>query len=85
VQSALRKARELGLITVQNRDRHGQRNLPNVVRIIAGVAERRRLVDTWLTAKHKDRYSDQKIEAVCKELDEAEQQGAIPAEPSTVP
>jgi hypothetical protein len=32
VQSALRKARELGLI---NRGRHGQRNLTNVVRIIA--------------------------------------------------
>jgi hypothetical protein len=29
----------------------------------------------------KDRYSDQEIEAVCKELDEAEQLGAIP--PST--
>jgi hypothetical protein len=26
VQIALRKARELGLITVQNRGRHGQRN-----------------------------------------------------------
>jgi hypothetical protein len=38
-----------------------------------------------------DRYSDQEIEAVCKELDEAEQQGAIPlrqaqeAEPQTIP
>jgi hypothetical protein len=87
VQSALRKARELGLITVQNRGR-----LTNVVRIIApewlawlqlGDGERRRLVDTWLTATFgfKDRYSDQEIEAVCKELDEAEQLGAIP--PST--
>ena len=91
-ESALRKARELGLITMQNRGR-----LTNVVRIIApewlawpqlGDGERRRLVDTWLTARFgfKDRYSDQEIEAVCKELDEAEQQGAIPAaEPSTVP
>jgi hypothetical protein len=35
VQRALRKARELGLIIVQNRGRHGQRNLTNVVRIIA--------------------------------------------------
>jgi hypothetical protein len=35
VQSALRKARELGLITVQNRGRHGQRNLTNVVQLIA--------------------------------------------------
>jgi hypothetical protein len=93
----LRKARELGLITVQNRGR-----LTNVVRIIApewlawlqlGDGERRRLVDTWLTATFgfKDRYSDQEIEAVCKELDEAEQQGAFPlrpaqeTEPSTVP
>jgi DNA-binding transcriptional ArsR family regulator len=86
-KSALRKARELGLITVQNRGR-----LTNVVRIIApewlawlqlGDGERRRLVDTRLTATFgfKDRYSVQEIEAVCKELDEAEQQGAIP--PST--
>ena len=85
-----RKARELGLITVQNRGR-----LTNVVRIIApewlawlqlGDGERRRLVDTRLTASFKDRYSVQEIEAVCKELDEAEQLGAIPAaEPSTVP
>jgi hypothetical protein len=86
-RALLRKARELGLITVQNRGR-----LTNVVRIIApewlawlqlGDGERRRLVDTWLTATFgfKDRYSDQEIEAVCKELDEAEQQGAIP--PST--
>ena len=53
-KSALRKARELGLITVQNRGR-----LTNVVRIIApewlawlqlGDGERRRLVDTRLTA-----------------------------------
>src|SRR5271169_2383017 len=69
-KSALRKARELGLITVQNRGR-----LTNVVRIIApewlawpqlGDGERRRLVDTWLTARFgfKDRYSDQEIEAV---------------------
>jgi hypothetical protein len=91
-KSALRKARELGLITVQNRGR-----LTNVVRIIApewlawlqlGDGERRRLVDTRLTATFgfKDRYSVQEIEAVCKELDEAEQLGAIPAaEPSTVP
>jgi hypothetical protein len=96
VQSALRKARELGLIIVQNRGRNGQRNLTNVVRIIApewlawlqlGDGERRRLVDTWLTATFgfKDRYSDQEIEAVCKELDDAEQLGATPAaEPSTV-
>jgi hypothetical protein len=53
-KSALRKACELGLIIVQNRGR-----LTNVVRIIApewlawlqlGDGERRRLVDTWLTA-----------------------------------
>jgi hypothetical protein len=88
-----RKARELGLITVQNRGR-----LTNVVRIIAlewlawlqlGDGERRRLVDTRLTATFgfKDRYSVQEIEAVCKELDEAEQLGAIPsrAELSIVP
>jgi hypothetical protein len=51
--------------------------------VAAAGRERRRLVDTWLTATFgfKDRYSDQEIEAVCKELDEAEQQGAIP--PST--
>jgi hypothetical protein len=83
----LRKARELGLIAGQNRGR-----LTNVVRIIApewlawlqlGDGKRRRLAAMWLTATFgfKDRYSDQEIEAVRKELDEAEQQGAIP--PST--
>jgi hypothetical protein len=84
-------------LTVQNRGR-----LTNVVRVIApewlawlqlGDGERRRLVDTWLTATFgfKDRYSDQEIETVCKELDEAERQGAIPlrqaqeTEPQTIP
>jgi hypothetical protein len=33
--AVVRKAHELSLITVQDRGRHGQRNLPNVVRIIA--------------------------------------------------
>jgi hypothetical protein len=37
-----------------------------------GKAEAR---NTWLTATFgfKDRYSDREIEAVCRELDEAEQ------------
>jgi hypothetical protein len=59
------------------------RAAPSLAWLQLGDGKRRRLVDRCLTATFgfKDRYSDQEIEAVCKELDEAEQPGAIP--PST--
>jgi hypothetical protein len=37
VQSALREAARLGLLTVEERRREGRRNLPNVVRIVSKV------------------------------------------------
>jgi hypothetical protein len=50
-----------------------------------GKAEARRHVAGGHVCFKDRRYSDQEIEAVCNELDEAEQLGAIPAaEPSTV-